>query len=60
MRNDTLEKFPDRNFINFETKLFLKKGGQIKILPPQKAVSRSVIFPSELAAYESLDDFTMY
>lgn len=60
MRNETLEKFPDRDFINLETKRFLKKGGTIKILPPQKVVTRAVITRSEWNAYESLEDFAMY
>ena len=57
MRNNTMRNFPDQDFIIIATKHFLENGGQIKILPPQKVVSRAVVSRSEWAAYESLDDF---
>ena len=47
----------DREYINSAIKKFLEHGGQIKILPPQKVVARTMISKPEWAAYESLSDF---
>jgi len=42
--------------INLAIKNFLKKGGQIMVLPPQKFSERTILGREKWGAYESLGD----
>lgn len=49
----------DREIVNRATKHFLENGGKIKTLPPQKVITKAIIFREDLVAYESIDDFML-
>lgn len=53
------EKTIDRNIIQQAMQNFLKKGGKIKKLPPQKFDSTSVIAKNQWGIYETLGEITI-
>lgn len=52
-------KIIDREIVMLATKNFIKNGGKIKILPPEKAISKATIVRNDLVAYEGIHDFIL-
>ncbi|MBF0287164.1 MAG: hypothetical protein HQM14_05040 [SAR324 cluster bacterium] len=58
MQSHCVKKNINHEFIEASIKNFLEKGGQIRILPPQKHQTRTVIMGNEWGAYEALGELS--
>ena len=56
MENNS-DKVIDREIVMQATKDFIKNGGKITFLPPQKAISKAIISRHDWGAYEVIHDF---